>query len=99
MGKYLGEIYTGVEFSIVESRSDAHVQLILSEQAKEIGIEPVPTEKESFKIIQKEGKLFIVAPDERGFLNATYALLEKLGCGFYISGDVVPKRKKWSGIR
>jgi len=63
-----------------------------------MGIESVPTAKESFKIFQNEGKLLIISPDERGFLNATYALLEQLGYGFYISGDVVPEQKIWSGF-
>lgn len=53
---------------------------------------------ESFKIIPKEGKLLIIGYDERALLNATYALLEKLGYGFYISGDVAPKAKKWVGF-
>ena len=96
--KYLGKIYSGAQLSVVESSSDAHVQFILSEQAKEMGIESVPTAKESFKIFQNEGKLLIISPDERGFLNATYALLEQLGYGFYISGDVVPEQKIWSGF-
>jgi hypothetical protein len=96
--KYLGEMYSGVQLSIVESYVDANIQFMLSEQTKAIGIKSVPTEKESFKIIQKEGNLFIISPDERGLLNGTYALLEKLGCGFYVSGDVIPEPKKWSGF-
>jgi hypothetical protein len=96
--KYLGEMYLDVDFSKVESKADAHIQFMLSEQAKTMGIKSVPTHKESFKIINKEEKLYIISPDERGLLNATYALLEKLGCGFYISGDVIPEQKEWLGF-
>ena len=96
--KYLGEMYSGAQLSIVESYVDANIQYILSEQAKAMGIESVPMQKESYNIIKKDGKLFIISPDERGFLNATYALIENLGCGFYISGDVLPEQKEWSGF-
>jgi hypothetical protein len=96
--KYLAEMYTDVRLSVVDSSDEANVRFLLSEQAKELGFELDPTQKESFKIIQKDGNLVIVSPDERGLLNAAYALLEKLGCGFYISGDVVPEQEKWPGF-
>lgn len=94
---YLGKIYKGAAFSITQSK-EAQIHFLLSEQAKTLGIGNLPTKKESFKIVQNDGKLLIVAPDERGLLNGTYALLEKLECGFYISGDVLPEQKKWKGF-
>jgi hypothetical protein len=96
---YLNKIYRGVEFETVGENGDADIVYLLSEQAKSFGLQNLPTEKESFKIIQKDKQLYIVAPDERGLLNASYALLEKLGCGFYISGDVLPEAKKWTGFQ
>jgi hypothetical protein len=95
---FLGKTFNEVQFKETVSKETADIQLLLSTQAKEMGIESVPIKKESFKIIPKDGKLLLIAPDERGLLNASYALLEKLGYGFYISGDVVPKPKKWSGF-
>ena len=94
--KYLSEMYTGAEFN-ASSDENATIQFLLSEQAKTLDLGDVPMQKESFRIIQKDEKIYIVSPDERGLLNATYALLEKLGCGFYISGDVIPD-KKWTGF-
>jgi len=61
------------------------------------GLTNIPQTKESFLITPKDGKLLVVAPDERGLLNASYALLEELGSGFYISGEVIPQ-KKWTGF-
>jgi hypothetical protein len=98
LGDYLNLTFINRQFSIVDLNPDAQIQLLLNEQAKQIGIDSLPTQKESFKIVHKYEKLFIVSPDERGLLNASYALLEKLGHGFYISGDVAPKPKKWSGF-
>jgi hypothetical protein len=98
LSNFLGKTFEGVQFSETDSKETANILLLLSEQAKQLGIESVPTKKESFKIIQNDGKLLIISPDERGLLNASYALLEKLGHGFYISGDVTPKPQKWVGF-
>jgi hypothetical protein len=98
LNKYLGQMYSGVKFETCGANSKAVIQLLLTEQARDLVIQALPTQKECFKIIQNEGKLLIISPDERGLLNATYALLEKLGCGFYISGEAIPKTKKWTGL-
>jgi len=100
MVKYLDHLYEGADFSQVENGLDASIQYLLSSQVSENGIDigDLPAKKESFKIVIDQGKIVIVAPDERGLLNATYALLEKLGCGFYISGDVLPEPRKWAGF-
>jgi len=97
LNRYFSDMYTDRNFSMAENNGKADILFMLSNQAEGFGLSDLPQQKESFLITQKEGKLFIVAPDERGLLNATYALLEKLGCGFYISRDVIPA-KKWTGI-
>lgn len=94
----LPKLFKGTSFKVKDSGSEADIQFILTEQAKELGLGALPTQKESFKIVQKNGNLYIIAPDDRGLLNATYALLEKMGCGFYISGDVFPEQTKWAGF-
>ena len=99
LNSFLGKTFKRVQFSLTNHNESAGIQFVLSEKAKELGIENVPVQKESFKIVQKEEKLLIISPDERGLLNATYSLLEKLGHGFYISGDVAPRQKKWSGFK
>jgi hypothetical protein len=100
MVKYLDRLYKGTDFSIVKNGSDANIQFLLSSQVKENDIEigDLPAKKECFKIAINRGKIVIIAADERGLLNATYSLLEKLGCGFYISGDVLPEPRKWAGF-
>lgn len=98
LNKYLGQMYSGVEFITVGANENADIQFVTTEKAKERGIQSLPTKQESFRILQKEKTLYIISPDERGLLNGTYALLEKLGCGFYISGDVCPEQKKWVGF-
>jgi len=99
MVKYLDRLYEGADFSQVKNGSDANIQYLLSSQVLEYEIEisDLPAKPESFKIAIDQGKIMIIAPDERGLLNGTYALLEKLGCGFYLSGDVLPEAKKWKG--
>jgi hypothetical protein len=36
----------------------------------------------------------VAGTDARGVAYGVYALLEKLGCGFYLSGDVLPKPRR-----
>lgn len=96
--KYLGHIYSDVQFKTAGENPNADIQFILTRQANELGLGELPAMKESFKIVQKDNILYIISPDDRGLLNASYALLEKLGCGFYISGNVIPKPKKWKGF-
>jgi hypothetical protein len=95
--KYLGQMYSDAEF-VISSDADANIQFLLSDQINDIDLGKLPVQKESFLIAQKNGKVYVISPDERGLLNATYALLEKLGCGFYISGDVIPESRKWTGF-
>ena len=86
----MSEIYTNVEFSFVDVKSQADIQLLLTEQYS--GLDKTsPTKKESYKTIPQKEKVFIISSYERGLLNVVYALLEKQGYGFYIGGDVSAK--------
>ncbi len=105
--KYLNRIYGNMSFQYLPhedmSIDDAparSILLLLSSQAGQLkGLEgTLPALRESFKIKVHDKKLLVIAPDERGLLNAVYALLEKLGCGFYISGDALPDPVKWDGF-
>ena len=100
LAHYLDQLYDQADFSIGTNSDDADIQLHLSSQVseKELGINNLPQDPESFQVVNNDGKIVIVAPDGKGLLNGTYALLEKLGCGFYISGDVMPKPTKWIGF-
>jgi hypothetical protein len=100
MVKYLDRLYENADFSLLENGPGADIQYLLSSQASAYGIDTIelPGKQEGFKIINDQGKILLLAPDEKGLLNGTYALLEKLGCGFYISGDVLPAPKKWAGF-
>jgi hypothetical protein len=97
---YLDELYRGADFSCVESGRDAQIQYLLTSQVINMGIEigELPQRTEAFRVADYHGKWMIIAHDERGLLDATYALLEKLGCGFYISGDVLPTPVRWHGF-
>ena len=59
-----------------------------------------PKAMESYSIrATKSGNLelgMIAGADARGVAYGVYGLLEKLGCGFYLSGDVVPAARKES---
>ena len=52
---------------------------------------PVP---ESYAITATENEAVIAGGGPRGVVYGVYALLEKLGCGFYLSGDAIPSARK-----
>ena len=99
--KYLNEIFTGVSFTVAKKNEIADIQLKLATQAVEAGFpeSEVPEIQESFKIITSKDKLLIISPNSHGLLNATYALLEKIGVGFYLTGDVLPEPKSFDGFQ
>jgi hypothetical protein len=95
--RYFNEIFADANFSNAVNNDRTDILFMLSHQAEGFDLVDLTQQKESFLIARKDDKLLVIAPDERGLLNAAYALLEELGTGFYISGDVIPKRK-WTGF-
>lgn len=100
LSNYLNKLYGNADFSLAEKDGNADFQLMLTNQvlARGIEISDLPQQLESYKIANHNHQLFIIAPDERGLLNATYALLESQGYGFYLSGDIIPEQKEWTGF-
>ena len=97
--QYLNRLYKDVNFTVTNDEAAADIVLLLSKQAKDLGFKQIPSVKESYRIIKKRKKLYIISPDENGLLSATYGLLEHLGCGFYISGDACIQEKEWKGFK
>src|SRR6056297_2983937 len=63
--KYLGQVYGDVDFSVVDD-PDENIQYLLSHQAADLGFDQLPAVEESFLITEKDGKVFVISPDERG---------------------------------
>lgn len=51
---------------------------------------------ESFSVSAKANRAVIAAADPRGALYAVYTLLDKLGCGFYLSYETMPTARPGS---
>jgi len=94
----LSSVYTETTFAVSAENNSADIQLLLTSQAGEIGIDDLPQAAESFAVVEKDGKLYIIAPDEQGLLYGAYAFLENKGYGFYLTYDAVPEPKKWDGF-
>lgn len=101
LAKYLSAVYPDVLFQVDSASGKGRILYLLNHQVPQSGLklEELPATGESFKILEQEGTLWIIAPDERGLLNATYALLEKQGYGFFISGDKRPDPREWNGFK
>lgn len=92
----LGAIYPSEKFTVT-SRLPAQGRSIVigsDEHTKRFLKDAAPAAPESFAIATvKEGarELGVIAgADTRGAVYGVYALLEKLGCGFYLSYDALP---------
>jgi hypothetical protein len=81
LAAYLAKIYPGERFSFAERQPASGSSIAFTHMAGPA---------ESYAISGAGGKAVISAADPRGALFAVYALLEKLGCGFYLSSETVP---------
>ena len=101
---YLGRLYPQERFVTAERLpapgkailvgSDAAVRAMIADAKL--------TTPQSFAVhvVQREGRDIgvIAGADPRGTLYGVYALLERLGCGFYLSGDALspPRTERFS---
>ena len=77
---YLSRLYPDEQFTVAE-REPAGSSIVFRHMAGAA---------ESYSITAVNGKAVIASADGRGALSAVYALLEKLGCGFYLSYETLP---------
>lgn len=105
--KYLSLLYPDDDFNIVREipADNRKIILIGAVQKLEVYKDMLPTNQpegpESYSIAASHyGNRevgVITGYDDAGTLYAVYALLEKLGCGFYLSYETLPdERKKFS---
>ena len=82
-----------VRIAAGELRGVLH-QLYPDAHGKKVRLLTSLPEPEAFSITATDDQATITGGGPRGAVHGIYALLEKLGCGFYLSGDVVPKARK-----
>jgi hypothetical protein len=91
---YLQQLYPAAKFPI-SAKAPATGALIRVGMRDDpgIGMDTLPA-PESFSVFTRteSGRTVgvVAGADARGVVFGVYALLEKLGCGFYISGDALP---------
>ena len=96
---YLTPVFEGVDFDVIDDAAHANIRLVLDPKpGSNADRDHSPHPAGSFSIEPQENALTISSPDERGLLNGVYALLDELGYGFYISGDVRPEPREWTGF-
>ncbi len=103
---YLSKIYPKTEFRISEKENEDGTNifaLTLKNFEKIVhpsSLDNIPSIPESFSVftIQHNNKLqgVILGADDRGLFYGIYSLLERLGCGFYLSNEVVPSYSTFS---
>ena len=93
---YLGKLYPSTSFTVIETAPASGPLIrvgILTDAGVAVGAFTLPM-PETFEVYTREedGRTVgvVAGADPRGTLYGVYALLEKLGCGFYTSGDALP---------
>ncbi len=91
---YLQQLYPTAKFPVVAAAPADGALIRVGLQADpEIALTPAGA-PESFRVLTRteNGRTVgvVAGADARGVVFGVYALLEKLGCGFYISGDALP---------
>ncbi|MEI6424986.1 MAG: hypothetical protein WCP55_22435 [Lentisphaerota bacterium] len=97
---YLGRIYPDERFIVSEQVPVAGRAILIGCVAREPRLKEylttLPTEPESFIVATaRKGQLGVIAgADPRGVVYGVYGLLEKLGCGFYLSYETVAQARR-----
>ena len=102
--EYLGRLYPGDRFAptnaLPETGRGIVVGCATNAGVRRLAGGAAPAVPESFLVLtRKEGARelgIITGADARGTAYGVYALLEKLGCGFYLSCNTVPAAKRSS---
>jgi len=100
LSRYLQRLYPGRSFPIVSALPAGQAILVGTRRSRPELRRLVPAERlkqpESFFVAAslKHNIGIVAGADERGVLYGVYALLERLGCGFYLSYDALPPGRK-----
>jgi len=90
LSNYLTKIYPDYEFAI-KGESDAGKAIHLKVTDKIAG---VPDNTEGYLVKSEGDKAYIFSKGNTGLINGVYGILEKLGCGFFLSDEMLPEPKK-----
>ena len=90
---YLGRIYPEERFALSEQLPASGRAILLGAPATEPRLKSLlaslPTAPESFTVATAGDVGVIAGADSRGVVYGVYGLLEKLGCGFYLSYETL----------
>ena len=88
LARYLSRLYPDEEFPVVASAQGRAICVGAGPGVRR------PIAPESFAVSHRGDTAVVAGADPRGTLFGVYALLEKLGYGFYLSYDAAPSPRK-----
>ena len=89
LAAHLARLYPADRFETANAAPRTGKAILLGSATRALGVKP-PSGPESFVNGSKGDRGYIAGADPRGVLNGVYALLERLGWGFYLSYDAAP---------
>jgi len=95
LSDYLSSIYPGYQFPVVssESAADQVIHIGTTGQLQNVVDKPLELSMEGYTVWHDNERGFVAGHDDRGVIYGVYGLLEKLGCGFYLSHESVPESR------
>lgn len=90
LSRYLARMYPKTSFPVVDATPVRGRKILVGVEA-----DGIPGGQESFRVIvHDDGTAAIAGASPRGALYGVYGLLEKLGCGFFLSSETVPVKQQ-----
>ena len=87
---YLSRIYPECRFSVGGEAVDGKsIYLIITDT-----IEGVPDNTEGYLLKSEGDHASIISKGSTGLIYGVYGILERLGCGFFLSDEMLPEQKK-----
>lgn len=101
LARYLGKLYPGDRFRVAANAPGKQISIAVGtpRDTPELArFKDRLGKPESFVVSAAGSTGYIAGADPRGTLYGVYALLEKLGCGFYLSYDTLPAPRNAFGF-
>lgn len=89
LAAHLGKTYPADRFEAASAEPGSGKAILIGSAARERGIAG-PAGEESYASGSRGERGYVVGGSPRGVLHGVYALLEKIGWGFYLSYDAAP---------
>lgn len=90
LSSYLSKLYPSYDFPVLhKAKGNTSIFVTVDKNAEDL-----PKSEEGYLVKSQGDNAYILSKSDAGLIYGVYGLLEKLGCGFYISEQTFPAVRK-----